>query len=541
MKTRLAAVTLLGLAAPSAAGGLFIPGSGAVSSSRAGASVSSTEGGEALGLNPAGLAKSKGTTITLSMAIVNYALEFTRRGNYDATGDNLPYEGDPFPTVKNDANPELGIGRWQPIPVFAVVSDLGGAVKGLTAAVGVWAPNAYPFRDLCTVTTSGCEKFSFEDFNRAPLPARYDIIKQSAAIILPTVAVAYRITDQLDVGGRFSPGIADFESEVAVWSTLDNYDENVKKDGLINVKAKDKFVPAWGLGATFRPTPAIEVGAQYTSQMNVYAKGDAVSTLGVSTNFSGNPIAVKAVEPGRERCAAGGTDAAQKACIEIAVPRNVSVGGRYKFLRADGRQAGDVELQVGWENWAADRASTFRVSVDSAIYTRDANGMERFASELKDSNVRNSLQNVYTMRLGGSYAVPLSGSELIFRGGVAYDSAAAKEGWLRMSIDGMARTTATIGVGYKARRFQVDAGFGMTFDMGGDVPGTCNPTGRTAMPQNDTFGCGPGGVEQDIEDRTGPDPVTPILIPEEQAENPVNQGTFKGRYTMFMLGVSTWF
>ena len=121
------------------AGGLFLPGSGAVSTSRAGAAVASTEDGEALSINPAGLAKSKGTTITLSMAIISYAMEFTRRGTYDPiTEEALPYEGTEYPTVKNDPSPPLGIGSYQPVPVFAVVSDLGGAVPNLTLAIGLY-------------------------------------------------------------------------------------------------------------------------------------------------------------------------------------------------------------------------------------------------------------------------------------------------------------------------------------------------------------------------------------------------------------------
>jgi hypothetical protein len=42
---------------PVLAGGLFVPGSGPVSTSRAGASVASTDDGEAMALNPAGFAK----------------------------------------------------------------------------------------------------------------------------------------------------------------------------------------------------------------------------------------------------------------------------------------------------------------------------------------------------------------------------------------------------------------------------------------------------------------------------------------------------
>src|SRR5690242_11797428 len=103
---RLSALVLGGLVlAPrlGTAGGLILPGSGAISTSRAGAAVASAEDGEALGLNPAGLAKTKGTAITISAAIISYSMEFTRSGSYDPIADeDRPYEGQAYPTVKNE-------------------------------------------------------------------------------------------------------------------------------------------------------------------------------------------------------------------------------------------------------------------------------------------------------------------------------------------------------------------------------------------------------------------------------------------------------
>jgi hypothetical protein len=79
------------------AGGMYLPGSGAISTSRAGAAVASTDTGEAIALNPSGLAKTSGTTITLSMAIIDFAMTFQRRGTYDAVPNvDLPYEGTPY-------------------------------------------------------------------------------------------------------------------------------------------------------------------------------------------------------------------------------------------------------------------------------------------------------------------------------------------------------------------------------------------------------------------------------------------------------------
>src|SRR5512140_904377 len=87
------------------AGGLLLPGAGAASTSRAGAAVASADDGEALVLNPAGIAKAKGTMITLSAAMIDYAMTFQRRGTYDPVpGENYPYAGQPFAAVQNDVS-----------------------------------------------------------------------------------------------------------------------------------------------------------------------------------------------------------------------------------------------------------------------------------------------------------------------------------------------------------------------------------------------------------------------------------------------------
>jgi len=54
-------------------------------------------------------------------------------------------------------------------------------------------------------------------------------------------------------------------------------------------------------------------------------------------------------------------------------------------------------------------------------------------------------------------------------------------------------------------------------------------------------GCSSSGEQQPVENRQGPDPINPVNTPSSQIENPVNQGTYKSHYLMFMLGMSTWF
>src|SRR3954465_9328379 len=97
---------LVSLPALASAGGLLLPGAGAVSTSRAGAAVASADDGEAIALNPAGIGEAEGTKTTLSAALIDYAMEFQRRGSYDAVaGENYQYAQQPFSGVKNDASP----------------------------------------------------------------------------------------------------------------------------------------------------------------------------------------------------------------------------------------------------------------------------------------------------------------------------------------------------------------------------------------------------------------------------------------------------
>jgi long-chain fatty acid transport protein len=532
------------------AGGLLLPGSGAVSTSRAGTGVASTEGGEAISLNPAGIAKSKGTTVTIGAAIVNYAMSFQRNGTYDDYDsprlDPLPYEGMRYPVIENDPSPPLGIGPYQPIPVIAVTSDLGGAVSGLHLGAGLYAPTAYPFRNMNKVNGQPFfvpnDRGSYDfpvTFDQPPPPSRYDIVEQEAAIILPSLAASYSITPDLDVGGRLSIGFSEVKSTVVVWGEPANYNEYVKKDGLFTLDAKDSFVMAWSLGTAYRPTPNIEVGAQYTGPVDMLAKGDATNSLGPQATLNDQPITV--LPSGALRCAPGGTPTKLKGCVEFALPMTATVGARYKFLGEGGVMNGDLELDVDWQNWSATRAGTYRVVVDAQVTTAS---MPDNGIDLKENIIAHGLRDTFGVRVGGSWNFPVGDNTVIARGGVGYESAAAKKGWERADFDGAARTLFTAGASYKMARVQIDAGFGYIYEGTRTDSRTCNPILEDTDPGTPGVqytGCSPSGTQQPLADRQGPDPINPIVNPDQQLENPVNQGTFKSHYLMFMLGMSTWF
>jgi long-subunit fatty acid transport protein len=437
--------------------------------------------------------------------------------------------------VKNASKPPLGIGSFQPIPVIAIVSDLGGKVGGLHVAAGLFAPNAYPFRDM-----SNGYQFN-GDFDAAPPPTRYDIFKQNAAVLMPSIAASYRILPNLDVGARFTFGYADIDTTTTVWGTPGNVTEFVKADTLFTLKAKDKFVPGFGLGVTYRPTPNLEIGATYSSQMTINAKGIATSEKGPQVQVNDMDIQIgKSVAP---RCdpkvlPVGDVSdfASQSGCVDFALPQTAAIGARYILLGPNGQMKGDLEFNVGWENWSAKLVKDYRVVVDADVYIEGTNGLESFLS-LKDNTVRHEFKDVFSFRLGGSYHIPSGPNTVILRGGLAHDTASAKQGFLRADVDGAARTTIALGGAYRTKKFQIDAGFGFVYEGTTNNPGECN----VLVDSPPTRGCNNDGNERAVKDRIGIDPISPLVVADQQTESPVTLGEYKSHYLMFMLGMSTWF
>ncbi len=551
---RVSVLLVAAMTAPAVAGGLLLPGSGATSTSRAGAAVASADDGEALSINPAGLAKTTGWTLTISTSFIRYFMEFTRRGTYDPPSDFAPpYAGAPYPTVENDPKPPLGIAKFQPIPVIAVVTDLGGRLKNLRLAAGLYAPNGYPFRDMSQGYRFPLATQTDPDLTTPPPPTRYDILTQESRLLLPSLGASYRILPELDVGLRLTAGNVESKSQLAVWGQPFNVEESVRYDSLFSTEVKDSFIPAFGVGVAYRPTRQLEVAAVYNSPLVIKAKGHATSAKapGVSQErVIGN---IPDDRPELISCERGGTMEAQKACVNLQIPQTALIGARYKFLDAGDELIGDVELNVGWENWGkrceldaeggfVDPECTspgqYRVVLDSGLYVNDV-----FQQPLEKNQVNYGLQDTFSIRLGGSVRLPIkkrgiASRRVTLRGGVAYDTTAAKTGWLRANFDGADRVTTTLGAAFRTQRFEISAGGGYVYEGKNTNPGA-SPDGSDCNPTLASIGCG-GGTDRPIDERQGPDPTNPLLRPAFQAENPYNQGTFRSSYVLLMLGVTTW-
>jgi len=511
---RIALLATLLIAPAAQAGGIFIPGVGPQAQARAGAFVAKADDPSALHHNPAGIAKTKGTVIQIGAVFIDMALEFKRTGGYetptvDDGGSN------PYPTVKDKSTPAVGFGGFQAIPLIAVTTDLGGAIPNMRFGAGLLAPNGFPEREF--------GEYDFEDPGRNGPPNRYDVQKQDVSAAFPSVAASYSLgsnvlggSSELDIGVRASWGFAGLKSQTYVWA-LRNYEEDIANDGQFTVDAADHFIPAFGVGVSYRPNRSFEFGVAYNSAATIGAKGESSAVLGSGLPALGG-VQEELLPSTTNLCDEGGEIGALKTCLTIKLPQSAKAGGRYIFRDRNGDERGDIELDVKWENWGG--ASDYGVIVDGQSST--------LGIRLNQSIIGHGLKDVISVRLGGAYSFPAGPGKIIVRAGAAYDTEAAPVEWNRLDLDSAPRTTLAGGLAWEGKSYRVDVGGGVVVEPERVAP-SCNPD--LADPDCASFAA----------NTVSPSPAQPLQGPNNQTISPFNAGTYKSGYALLSLGVTKWF
>ena len=479
------------------AGGQLVGDNGAQGTQRAGAFAAKADDPTALWFNPAGFARAA-PALYLGANLVDLDASYTRSGSYgvvSGTGGSQPgFVGDPFPTVLHQGGP-------QPVPMVAAGVRLGARAA---LGFGLMAPHGYGRRDYPDLvdTASGTD---------APAPQRYDTVSQRAVVVLPSLALAADVGGGLALGARASLGYAATESRKFVQGIANN-SEDPAQDSDVRLAAEDWGVPAFAVGLHYRASPTIELAAAWTSAITIEATGSSSTVFGAALREPA-PGMVNYMEPlpdSEVRCATGGTRDALRACATVpAIPQTATAAIRYVVRDADGREQGDVELDVRWEDWSA--ASDYRVVVDGKNHL--------LGTTIADTVVRHGLQDVLSVRLGLAGVVEQGGRRWHLRGGLAYDSAAAPPSWTRLDLDGLGHATAAGGVGVELGRWRVDVGGALVLSARrnlGDVA-IADPSDPAA--------------------RVQPDIGVPLEDADHQPYNPFNAGAYRTGYWIASVGL----
>jgi hypothetical protein len=263
------------------AGGFEYGSQGAEAVGRAGAFVARGDNPSNLYWNVGTMGRMEdGTHVLIDSNFCVRTLEFRRAGemDFDATNryraDGLPYPG------VSDATP-VNVG-----PMIGVVTDFG-LDSDFVFGIGAMGPAAIGQADFPTqvyVVNNVGEK------TLVPGPQRYDLLYQNIVFVWPTLAVGYRISDDLAVGAGFQPGFVHIVYQMMAAASGGEGEDDVDQDIRSNIDDWDPFVAAGVFGAWWRPFKYLEV-AFSTRMSDGIDAGGPLETISNPYGVAGqNPI-----------------------------------------------------------------------------------------------------------------------------------------------------------------------------------------------------------------------------------------------------------
>lgn len=327
------AAACLAWAAPRAArsGGFEYGANGAAAVGRTGAFVVRGDNPSTLYYNVAGMGRMEdGTHVLLDCNLVLRTLAFRRAGTMNfapSIETQLHVRGLPYPEIEDEAGIHAA-------PFFAVVSDLG-LDSDFVFGLGVFGPAAVGRGDYPTqvgvVNNDG-------ETTLVPAPQRYDILYEDIVFIWPTLAAAWRITDDLTVGAGFQSGVVHIIFQTVAAAASNRLYENVIFDIMSSVDVWDRFVPAGILGVWYRPWKYIETALSLRVSDTISADGDLITVSNPYGVGGQDPVASDRYDDYNE--AAG--EHAPTADLSFAWPTVVLRGGvRFVWPRDTGEIVGD--------------------------------------------------------------------------------------------------------------------------------------------------------------------------------------------------------
>jgi long-subunit fatty acid transport protein len=160
------------------------------------------------------------------------------------------------------------------------------------------------------------------------------------------------------------------------------------------------------------------------------------------------------------------------------LPWVVRAGLRYRFLRVDGFESGDVELDGNYEAWGQAERDGDTLHVDTlGVFVKNIT-----------ADITRRYHDTYGVRLGGAWNLSLGFMVLTLRAGMFFDSAATDASDTRLDFDTMLKVAGTGGVALRIRGITLQAAYAYVWSPDRDVNnGNVRPIdgfdGSNGMPQ----------------------------------------------------------
>lgn len=431
------ALGLSGLGASRAAhaGGFEIPDNGTEALGRGGAFVAKADDGTALEYNIAGLARQRGTRITLNGNFLFHGTEFTRAGSYP-TDPSTPYGGQPYPTIR-DSN------RIGALPFVAVTTDFGW-FKRWTFGFGLYTPSSIAQHNYnigpraAGATDDPPAEVDLPGGVRAPGPARYDVARTNLLIVYPTLAAAVRLARWIDIGAAFQLVYSRLElsnASVTPLGACGQTGDYAGCDAYAEIRTTGLTAAALA-SVMLHPTRWLDLGGTFRTPININTTGTLHATP---------PPIFPAPIPD------------QQATFRTRMPLWFRVGARYVNRYRDGTERFDIEGNFVYEHWSSETAAVLRV--DNFTTPIDPNNPYVFTAA-----IRHNYRNTAGARVGGAYNFWLGErTRIIGRLGYYYDSSATRSADTRLDFNTFQKFGFTAGIGVRWTGLTVNVAYAYVY------------------------------------------------------------------------------
>ncbi len=400
MRQRVTFGTLAALVATAHADGGVVVGGSPRAIGRAGTATVGDDGGGALLVNPAALARRDTWRIQLGAGVIDDAVTF-RSLDRDA------------PPATNQAGPAI-------VPMLAIEGSIGDWVIGggaMTSGVtdrALRSPSDLPYTELGNA-------FDYRYAGSAG-ELRRDTL---------TLGVARRLGDQLAVGLAVAGSRVTVGETRAVWAGFDGRDRlaDPKNDLEVSLRAHDPFVPSAVLGVLVAPTDTpLELGGSIAWSQDIAASGTAAAT-GTADGPS--------------------VSGAGTARLAVRQPWTLRAGARYLGER--------LVVEVGFDYWRyAERAENWAID---GLAIRDPSG---FTSKL-DAVTSRIIEHTHAA-MRGACDVNLIEGLLWATAGYAYTRGGTDLGHLSPTFGELGGHTVAVGLEATAGGVTITLGWSRTFE-----------------------------------------------------------------------------
>ena len=381
--------------------GFQIPEQGARSMGMGMGGIGLAEDVSAMYHNPAGLTQLEGTEIDLSVAGIAPTATYTRT-SYEAQDNERDFI---------------------PVPLFGIVSDVGGKLENVVLAFGVNAP--FGLRN---------------DYDESG-PQRYLSTNISLATVYVGPYVGWQIAPQFSIGGgvQYVHATAEIGQKINYGGVLyaqalqrdpsaanPAWNENPAFDGTLDISDATADTVAGNIGLMWKPMEQFQLGLTWRSGVELDLEGDtSVEIPAALTQATGGAM--------QSLRATGKTT--------LNLPQVIGVGAAFK-PQSKWTFTGDV-------NW-----------IDWSVYKDIDFDFDNNTTYFPDTKNPRNWEDAWAFRLGAEYMLT---DKAAIRAGYLYDQTPIPDDSLGPELPTGTRNGVTLGFGYNWGKFAIDAAYAHLF------------------------------------------------------------------------------